>query len=359
VLTPDEIAQLCTAGAAAPSGGNTQPWRVTVTGGHLVIEVDRQRGDDSFLDVDGYAARFAIGCFAANVAIAARSLGLRYQRVVRDATVEFTFDGRTSASAHELYPYVPKRVTNRRASDGTRLAEPDVRRLVEVVTAVDPAFTVTAVSAPDRRDVVARALARADAVRMRNRAMFADMVREICWSGGEARTRRDGLDLPTLELPASTVTLLRVLRRLPRLRTVLPAARLGDTARALVRNCSHICCLSAAAPLTGEVMVAAGTAMQRLWLEATRHDVAVHPWTVSTLLLARLEACAGVGFTAGERAEVARIGHDLRDGFDLSTRDSPVFVFRLSKAQPPTGRSLRLPWQSFTTIAGVSHEPRG
>jgi nitroreductase len=336
----------------APSGGNAQPWRVTVTGSRMVVGPDERRRGDSFLDVEGYASHFAIGCFTENVAIAARSLGLEHKTAISGGTVELGFTGRHDATAHELYEYLPERVTNRRPFDGARIAEDEIHRLAGVVEEADRAFMLTAVSAPDRKRDVAKALGVADAVRMRNGAMFADMVRELCWSEREAAARREGLDLRTLELPAGTEKLLSLLKRFPRLRTLLPADRLGDTARSLIGACSHVCCLSTSSALTEDAMVRAGMAMERLWLSATRRGISVHPWTVSTFLLTRLEVFAGAGFTAAEREKVVQIGRGLREGFGLASDDRPVFVFRLSTAPPPTARSLRLPWQSFTTVAG-------
>jgi hypothetical protein len=336
----------------APSGGNAQPWRVTVTGNRLVVGPDERRFGDSFLDVEGYASRFGIGCFAENVAVAAQSLGLEYKTAISGGTVEFDFTGRHDATGHELYEYLPRRVTNRRPFDGGRIAEDEITRLRGVVTETDEAFRLTAVSATDRKRHIAEVCGVADALRMRHSRMFADMVRELCWSEREAAARQEGLDLRTLELPASTGKLLSALKRFPRLRTLLPSARLGDTARSLIGTCSHVCCLSTSSVLTGDVMVAAGMAMERLWLSATRHDICVHPWTVSTFMLTRLEVFAGAGFTAAERETVARIGRRLREEFGLVPDDRPVFVFRLFKAPPPTARSLRLPWQSFTTVAG-------
>jgi hypothetical protein len=350
VLTPEETATLCTAGAMAPSGGNAQPWRVTVTGARLAVAVDPARG--SFLDVGGYASLFALGCFAANAGIAAHSLGLTYDLAVRDRAVEFTFTGRVDASPHDLYGYLPRRVTNRRLFDGTVLPDADIRSLAGAAVEASPGCAVATVSTVDGKRAVARALGVADALRMRHPVMFADMVREMCWSERETLARHDGLDLNTLELPGSTAALLSLLRRFPGLRLLLPAARLGDTARSLVLGCSHVCCLSVPAPLTPEAMVAAGTALQRLWLAATRDGLSLHPWTVSTLQLIRLESFAGEGFTAPEREAVAGLGAELRAAFGLSRDRMPVFVFRLSKAPPPTARSLRRPWQSFTTIAG-------
>lgn len=349
-LTPEEIEGLCSAGAMAPSGANAQPWQVTIRGNRMEIGVDRQRSGDSFLDVGGYGSLFGIGCFAENVGIAARSRGLEYQVAVHDGMVEFVFTGRRAASEHELFPYLAKRVTNRRLSNGSQLAEPEIRQLAGIVAGLDTGYRVTAVSAPAGKRKVARALGLADATRMRHRLLFSEMLEEICWSAEESLARREGLDLKTLELPANTVRLLYLLRRFPRLRTLLPRARLADTARSLVLGCSHVCCLSTSSVLTPEAIVLAGRSAQRLWLDATRRDISMHPWSVSTFMLMRVEVFAGVGLSAAEKDEMAGMGRALREAFGLTPDETPVFVFRLSKAPSPTARSLRLPWQSFTTV---------
>jgi hypothetical protein len=347
MLTEDEVIALCTAGAMAPSGGNEQPWRVSVDDARLLISPDEQHSDNSFLDVAGYAAGLAIGCFAENVAITARTLGLEFSEESHDGTTRFTFTGRHAAAPHRLAESIPRRVTNRRPWDGTALTEADLKPLK---AAVDTPLDLTAVSDPDAKVVIARALGTADVLRMRNPTMFADLTREMCWTDGETTARRDGLDLRTLELPAATLKLLSVLRRVPRLRTLLPARKLAETAGFLVHNTSHICCLSTREPLTRETTTAAGRSLQRLWLEATRAGLSVHPWTVGTLLLTRQEEFHGRGLTAGESHQVRTLGRDLRAGFGLRPEDRPVFVFRLFKAPPPAARSLRRP------VAVVHHQ---
>jgi nitroreductase len=348
VLTTEEIEKLCAAGSFAPSGGNAQPWRVTVSDGRMEIGVDPDRG--SFLDVGGYAALFAVGGFAENVGIAAGTFGLSHNVTVDDdGTAVVTFTGRHDPARNDLYDSIPERVTNRRLHEGAPLAETDVQRLVDAAGAM---VAVSTMSTVDGKRAVAEALGAADALRMRHPVMFADMVREMRWSARETQDQRDGLDLGTLELPAGTIRLLSLLRRFPWLRRLLPAGRLGDTARTLVQGCSHVCCLAVAGPAAPWSMVVAGMAMQRLWLTATRDGISVHPWTVSTLQLVRLESFGGEGFSDAEREAVKRMGADLRAAFGLEPAQTPVFVFRLSKAPPPTARSLRRPWQSYTTIGG-------
>jgi hypothetical protein len=356
VLTAEETASLCAAGALAPSGGNGQPWHVAVTGNVMRVGLDPHRSDSSFLDVGGYASLIAIGCFAENVGIAARSLGLAHEISVRGGTVEFTFSDRVQATMHELYEYLPRRVTARRMVPGGRPGQAEAERLAAVVPEVDAQLRLTAVSDPVRRESLGRVLGDADVIRMRNRAMFSDMVREICWTEREALARRDGIDLRSLELPPGTEKFLVTMRRLPWLRVLAPSGRVSATARSLVADCACVCCLSTSSELDQETMIAAGMALQRLWLSATRAGLSVHPWTVSTLELIRLERFGGSGFTARERHAVARIAERLRDTFGLPPTDTPVFVMRVSEAVPPRVRSLRLPWQSFTTLAATAGE---
>lgn len=59
------------------------------------------RGGGSFLDVGGYAARFAVGCFAENVGVAAQSEGLDHDLSTSDDAVEFTFTGRREPVPHK------------------------------------------------------------------------------------------------------------------------------------------------------------------------------------------------------------------------------------------------------------------
>lgn len=347
-LTPEDVETLCTAGSLAPSGGNAQPWQVTVTGNRLRITVNDN--DNGFLDVGGYASYIAIGAFAENVAITAQSIGLGYAMVISDGAVAFDFAGRRTATPHELYEFLPERVTNRRLADGPPLTDADIARLTDVVG--DDAFTVTAVADEERKGVIAEALGRADVLRLRNGPMFADMMREMRWSQTEVATSRNGMDTRTLELPASTLSLLSVLRRVPWLRMLLPTGPLAATAKTLVHGCSHICCLSGPAEPTRDAMVTAGMAVQRLWLAATRDGHAMQPWTVATLQLIRLERFGGNGFSERERRGVARIGEGLRAGFGIPADRTPIFVFRLSHAPRPSARALRLPWRSFTERVG-------
>lgn len=366
MLTEQETAALCAAGAMAPSGGNAQPWRVRVSADRLRV---RAEPDGSFLDVGGFAARFAVGCFAENVAVTAQSLGLEHELSTSDDGAEFRFTGRGAPQPHHLGDCVAERVTNRLPSDGATLAEPVLASILDAVPdlagglgGARPDFPGApgddggraaagrlrvAVAAAGAKPTVAKALGAADVLRLRHPVMFADMMREISWTDRETAQRREGLDLKTLELPGATAKLLSLLRRFPAVRKLLPSGPLADTARQVVANSSHMCCLSAAAPLTGEAMVVAGMAMQRLWLSATRHGVWVHPWTVGTLLLMRLEGFGANGLTGRESEAVARIGRDLRAGFGLGPHDHPVFVFRLFTGPPPRARSLRRPWRSF------------
>ena len=80
-LTDLEVKTLCQAGAAAPSGGNVQPWKVEIESRNIVnIFIDKSRSGN-FLDIGSYASYLAIGSFFENMKIAANYLGLVFKVV--------------------------------------------------------------------------------------------------------------------------------------------------------------------------------------------------------------------------------------------------------------------------------------
>ncbi|GFJ84164.1 nitroreductase family protein [Phytohabitans houttuyneae] len=193
-LTRDEIAALCSAGVLAPSGGNAQPWRVTVAGDRIAVDIDPSRG--SFLDVGGYASRFAAGCFTENVVITARERGLDHEVAVGEGVVTITFTGRRDPQPEPLAALLGERVTNRDLHQGLPLDDAVVGRLAATA---DPSVAVHAFGGA--KDAHVAALGLADAIRMRHRVMFDDMIREICWTEREAVDRSEGLQIDTLGLP--------------------------------------------------------------------------------------------------------------------------------------------------------------
>lgn len=355
VLNRSDIKQLCIAGSKAPSGGNAQPWKVVVRGNILDI-VPHPTRSISFLDVGKYATFFALGAFLENLLIQAESMGLQFTTQIKykkDASlfVRLVFTGKNNKQfAHTLLHSISKRVTNRQLYDGTIIDQKYIHDLEKSVKSVDIHNTVTCVSSYEKKKEIADTLGVADGIRMTNDKLYSQMMDEFRWSDEETNSKKDGLDLKTLEMPNNLLKMMRLMRRFPKVKSIIPRKAFEQMARPLILNCSHMCCLSCSYGYSPKAMFLGGQTMERLWLTATKLGFSIQPWSILPFFLIRVDLFKGEGFTKKEIETIKYLGKMIRKNFGLSLKDTPLFIFRLSKAKPPSARSLRVPWTQFTEI---------
>lgn len=357
-LTLDEIKALCRAGGMAPSGANAQPWRVVVSKNILELKLDPKRSE-SFLDVGRYASIFSLGCFAENVRITADAMGLCYKmeildyKNIEDSFVRFLFFGRQKLvieKQNSLYPYIQKRVTNRQIYDGTIISKINFAVLEKVVAEFDLKYKLRAVYTHEKKIKAADILGKADGIRLTNDQLFNEMMNEFRWSQEEVIKKRDGLDLKTLELPKNGEKMFLLLKNFSFARKIIPRKALERFARPLMLGCSHLCCLGVNGRPTPDKMFLAGQLVERLWLTATKLNLAIQPWTVFNFILLRATYFPRSGFKKEEETEILKMGKGFRSLYGLSKDEFPLFIFRLSKAKAPSARSLRIPLQNYTTL---------
>lgn len=345
---------MISAGGLAPSGGNAQPWLVDVSESSMRVSFNPNR-TGTFLDVGNIASAFALGCFIENLSIAASKIGLIYETHVtfqHDMEVRVSFTDRRKPTIEDmvLYKALLKRKTNRKISDGSLVEKETIDVFRNIVSFSDHHISLCTASAYDQKERVAYALGKADGVRVMHDELFEQMMGEFRWSKQEAQRTRDGIDMNTLELPKNLRKLLKLLRTYPIARSILPVAVHEHLARPLLLGSSHICCIVSRYPATQEMMFYAGRALERIWLEATRRGVWLHPWSVLPFFLARIETFGGVGFTKKEKETIISANEHLGSVFNISPFH-PLFVFRISRGQDSSARSLRIPWREYTQFS--------
>jgi len=354
-LTSHDIELLCEAGSMAPSGGNAQPWRVSIENNIFEIKLDSKRSN-SFLDVRKFASFFAIGCFTENVSIAAEHLNLRYSiefpefKSIQDTLVRFIFIGRNDKNKNNLYAFIRKRVSNRQLYDGTTLSDKEIKELQNSIGNIGKNFLFKTISEYEKKVLIAKTLGIADRIRTLHDGLFYQMMSEFRWNEEENQKTKDGLDLKTLELPPNFDKIFLLLRTFPPVRKIIPRKAFEDLAKPLLLNCSHLACLASSKQLNHRTLIDGGRAMERLWLTATKMGIALQPWSVSTFLMMRVEYFHGKELTIEQVSELKNMASQLRTQFGISQKEYPILIFRLSKAKAPSARSLRIPWQQFTEI---------
>lgn len=354
-LTYSEITALSEAGNWAPSGGNAQPWVVAFTPTQMLISVDEKRST-SFLDAGRYATFLGIGCFVENVSQMADELGLVYIIVrhsfenFKKPLVEITFQERGKKKPHNLAAVIPSRCTNRQLSDGQILSSSQLQPLYELV-AKEEKYKLQLVSRYQQKEKIALQLGKADGLRYLHPGLFAEMIGEFRFSQEEVMRTQDGLDIKTLEMPKNAPKMMELLATNPKLRLEIPQRAFEKFAKPLLMESSHLGCLAFSGKFTPQEMVKAGQVLERIWLQATASELAFQPWSIVPFLSIRVTHLDGEGFNSSQIQVVTQLNQNLKHLFGYKPSDSLAFIFRLSKAKAPTARSIRRPWQDYTTIS--------
>jgi hypothetical protein len=93
-----------------------------------------------------------------------------------------------------------------------------------------------------------------------------------------------------------------------------------------------------------------GRAMERIWLIATRRGLAFQPITGITFLLLRLRMDGGEGLSRAHRALLERLAPEFYALYPEAAAGSPIMLFRVGTAPPPSGRSPRLAVDQVLTV---------
>jgi molybdopterin/thiamine biosynthesis adenylyltransferase len=352
-LADATIEALLEAARLAPSGGNEQPWRWSRAGSELRLIPERRFGE-SLLNHRDKATFLALGAAAENVVLRAHELGVavrldppaadqpsplcRFRFFPASARVE-------AAEAHDwdaLASFIERRQTNRRRVTPAPLAPDVLAELARPLAGLSGCTLHFATLRPAIAEI-AEVAARADRIRMLHPDGHRDLVREIRWTKEEAERERDGIDLSSMELTAGEHAGLRMLR-FERVAELLRTWKRGRSLERLTRNA--VLASSAVGLITApadsiESRFAAGRALERVWLNATRLGLSLQPHTASILLFARAFGGGASDFDAETMGELFGLQARLRGVFQPTGNE--LFLFRLFPGCEPLGRSLRRP----------------
>jgi hypothetical protein len=239
----------------------------------------------------------------------------------------------------EAAAWISRRCTNRRLGVRQPLPEGAAASLQTLARAAGGELSL--LTTAEELDSIASVLAAGDRLRFLSPRLHRELYGELRWPGQDAHT---GLDVRTLELTAGDLEGVRLagdtaLVRL--LREIGAGQGLGRMARRAIAASSAVGVLT----WPGHDLAAyvhAGRTLQRVWLAANRHGLALQPWTPLLYLFNRL-AEGAVGLDAWEVAELRTLHTAYRQLVAERHGASDVMLFRLAVAEPPTARSLRLP----------------
>jgi hypothetical protein len=340
----DPIDIIVDAARWAPSGGNIQPWRFEADAKQIRMYLVPER--TTTMDVRHRGSYVAIGAALFNARVAAASLkNLGECQLFPEGSpshhvATLLVGDSTDYEIAPLEPRVRTRVANRQMGDERPIDEEIVKLLTRGVER--EGATLRLATSRDQIDRMAELLGESDRIRFLLPALHREMVGELRFPGHD--TLNEGLDVRTLELSPPEMAALELLRRsdvMEHLADWRAGQGLGARTRAVVGSSSALAVVTV--PQSDPVWyVRGGAAVERMWLTAELHGLAVQP--VSPVFLYAVDEKDFVRL-GGERHvdTLCDLSKRFNEFWNLDDGENVALLLRLSHAPPPSIRSARLP----------------
>ena len=344
---PQPVAEILELARWAPSGDNTQPWRFEVVDAHRLVVHGFDTRDHCVYDLDGHSSQVAHGALLETLAIAASAHGLRAEfRRLPDSPdarpdYEVALVPDAGVTPDPLLPHVRQRSVQRRPMRRTPLTAAQKQALQD---AVGPHYSVRWFEGAQRWRV---AWLMFDNARIRLTLPEAYAVHRdiIEW---DARFSEDKVPDRALGLDAMTLRLMRWVmaswERVAFFNTWLAGHLTPRIEMDLLPGLfcgAHFAILADRLPATVDDYVAAGRAVQRFWLTATRLGLQLQP-EVTPLVFGRyVRERVAFSRLASATHSAERLYRRLSALLPGDAVEQAVFLGRVGQGRGAASRSLR------------------
>jgi molybdopterin/thiamine biosynthesis adenylyltransferase len=344
LVSDDPIEMIVDAARRAPSGGNVQPWRFEADTEEVRFFMIPER--TSTMDVAHRATYVGIGAALFNARVQASALK-------KLGPVKLFPEGRPShhvasmrlgtsddVAITPLRDFLHTRTSNRRIGQPSQIDPETVSSLMRGVEREGAQLHFT--TARDRITEGAELLAASDRLRFLLPTVHDEMLSEVRWPGRDGL--EEGLDIRTLELDSGGYAAFEILSRpdvMGHLADWRAGSALGMRMQASIMTSSALAIITVprADPMW---YLRGGAAMERFWLSAEMHGLAMQP--ASPVFLYAVDE-SDMLTLAGERYldEMHALSERFHQFWGLTDGETAIMVFRVFQAPPPTVRSIRLP----------------
>jgi len=344
----------------APSGDNTQPWRFEFLGDHHLLVHGFDTRDHVVYDLDGRPSQLAVGALLETIVIAASAEGFACQVVRRPDTpethllidVRLARDERLSPDA--LAPFIEKRVVQRRAMSTRRLTAEQKQALA---ASLSTGFVVLWFETWPERYRMARLMFDNAKIRLNIPEAYPVHKAVIEWN---ARFSEDRIPSQALGVDPLTEQLMHWAMKSWQRVEFLNRWMFGDILPRIQMDMipglfcgAHLALLAPTVFATVDDYLAAGRALQRLWLTATSLDLLIQP-EMTPVIFSRYHR-EGRRFTISQAMAVraASLGRELSNLVVGHDSRALFFAGRIGRQPVPNSRSNRRP---LDKLIGSSHQ---
>lgn len=358
-ITKDMAQCILEAGALAPSAGNSQPWHFILQHRRILVLHDQVRSASRW-DPDHLIAHIALGGCIENMTLRAQDMGFEVRTSVGTGKIDgrlfVTFElFRNQAQAEkesigfDLSSMIGKRCTNRKIVK-RELIDSTVFLDLQKVASEIPGCSLEVFDSEQELEAFAAICGGAEKIRILDPQGHHDFFKhELRWTPQDAELTGDGLDLATLELTPGDTAALRIAsdpKAIELVREWQGGRALERFSKNGIKNASAVVLVSTTG-MDLDSRISGGRAAQRVWLQANRVGIGVHPISAPIFLFHALEHMQDIA--KDHRAELERLQKWFNEVRGSST-SAPLFMMRLSLNGDPSVRALRRPLDQMTTL---------
>lgn len=333
----------------APSGDNTQPWRFEIIDDMSLVVHGFDTREHCVYDLDGHASQLALGCLLETMMIAASGSGFRTEISRRTEMPETqpTFDVRFFAAAltpDPLLPFITERRVQRRTMRARRLRADEKSALEQ---AINPHFKIIWKETWAEKWQSAGLMYANAKIRLTCPEAYRVHRAIIEWDSQFSETmvpdQAVGVDPLTLKLMRWAMQSWRRIDILNRyfMGTVAPRVQL-DLIPGLA-CAAHFGLVSHSQPESVDDYVAAGRAVQRFWLTATRLGLQLQPEMTPVIFSRYIRAGCAFTTSPAPLGLAKKLAGRFAGFVGRENASRTVFLGRLGAGPAASARSTRLP----------------
>jgi hypothetical protein len=342
---PGFIEKIAQAGALAPSGDNLQPWTLSNDDESLLLFHDPNQ-DRSLFNVHHLASYIALGAVLENVLIAATKYNYRAnicyfpEPQKKDLIARVTFA--RGAEVDPLVDSIGKRCTNRRPYETRALDSSTIQRL-NLEPNRFPHIGLVWLSDQSSLKKIGAIVSRAERLLFENPLVHGHLFSTLRWNQAEIERTRDGLPIASLELGRVGSLAFRTLKNWTIVKSLNRfglSKAVANHSTVLMKRCSAAGLITAP-DITPSSFLEVGHSFQRVWLNATKENLAFQPMTALIFLQLRSRLGDYQGIATEQRTVIDGLRRDLDEFLGISQGRVPAMLFRLGYGAPPSGKTLR------------------
>ncbi len=344
-----DINQLVAAATKAPSYLNSQPWKWYYMKGYLFLFAENEEHLPHG-DYNRTATYIANGSALENLDLMAQSMAIGTKitgfplpkNKVLVAVVQFTKAPRIASSNDELVKYIDYRLTNRNAGDGKPFPHEQTDNLTAAIREM-PGIKLFVKDGKEEMQELGGIIGAADRIKFLSPSTHFEFFNHLRWSNDECMRTGNGVHVDALGLSMPEVIAMRMIKK-PEVIRLLAEWKGGQaleyTARKNIASSSAVGLITMP-DSTPASYIAAGRAIQKIWLTATKHEISIQPMQAALSEFSNLAAGNVKDIPVYLREEIAVLNERFRQVFGEMNKDIPVFLFRLSTSAQPGMRTFR------------------